>query len=205
MCVLCSLTYELDLHNMSLLFAFELLLLLLALPHLFCASNSTQTPLDRQAEALPQWKSSLNNWSNDGLDSWTKASNPCDWDGVACSNDVLPRGRDQGDDALVVFNISLVGFALVGTLDRLHFPNLAHLVYLDLSGNILQGSIPSSIGALAQLSHLDLCCSILRGSIPPSIGALSKLTHLDLSNNELNGSIPTSLGNRTKLTSIYLF
>ncbi|XP_044447996.1 receptor-like protein 53 [Triticum aestivum] len=131
--------------------------------------------------------------SNDRLDSWTKGSNPCDWDGVACSNNVLPRGRDQGDAALVVSNISLAGFAPVGMLDRLHFSDLPHLVYLDLSGNILQGSIPSNIGALAQLTHLDLCCSILRGSIPSSIGALSQLTHLDLSNNELNGSIPTSL------------
>jgi hypothetical protein len=48
-----------DLHAMSLLLALGQLLLLLALPHLYCASNSTQWPLDRQAEALLKWKSGL--------------------------------------------------------------------------------------------------------------------------------------------------
>jgi hypothetical protein len=48
-----------DLHTMSLLLALGQLLLLLALPHLYCASNSTQWPLDRQAEALLKWKSGL--------------------------------------------------------------------------------------------------------------------------------------------------
>ncbi|KAM3400065.1 hypothetical protein ACQJBY_005135 [Aegilops geniculata] len=189
---------------MSLLLALELLLLLLATPRLSCASNSTQTPLDRQAEALLQWKSSLNNWSNYCLDSWTKGSNPCDWAGIACSNAMLPRGHDQGDAALVVSSISLGVCRLNGRLDRLHFPDLPHLVYLDLSRNHLLGSIPSSICALPEITHLDLSNNGLNGSIPSSIGALAELTHLDLSNNYLSRSIPTCLGNCTKLTHLDL-
>jgi hypothetical protein len=161
---------------MSLLLALELLLLLLALAGLSCASNSTQATLDRQAEALLQWKASL---STGSLDSWRKGTNPCNWTGVTCSTPV-PRGRDQGDAALAVSKISLYDYSLNGSLDGLQFVELPHLVHLDLSSNFLWGSIPSTIGSLAELLFLDLSWNNLNGSIPRSIGNFKKLISLDI-------------------------
>jgi hypothetical protein len=99
---------------MSLPLALELLLLL-ALAGLSCASNSTQSTLDRQAEALLQWKASLTTGS---LDSWRKGTSPCNWTGVTCKT-VVPRGRDQGDSTLAVSEISLYNSGLNGSLDGL--------------------------------------------------------------------------------------
>ncbi|XBJ14362.1 hypothetical protein VPH35_006411 [Triticum aestivum] len=201
MCVLWSFTYELNLHNMSLLLALELLLFLLALPRLTSSSKSTHSSLDRQAEALLQWKSSLYNWDYD-LGSWRKETSPCSWMGVDCSNTV-PHGRDQGDAALVVSNILLAHCGLQGRLDSLHFADLSHLVYLNLSTNSLSGPIPSSIGALAKLTHLDLSNNGLNGSIPTFLD-LPNLVYLDLSGNALSGPIPASIGDCSKLTFLDL-
>ncbi|XBJ14350.1 hypothetical protein VPH35_006399 [Triticum aestivum] len=196
MCVLWSFTYELDLHNMSLLLALELLLLLLALPRLSCrsTSNSTHPSLDRQADALLRWKAGLYIREIYHLDSWTKGTSPCDyWTGVTCSNAVLPRGGDQGDAALVVSNISLVKFGLEGRLDRLHFEDLPHLVHLDFFYNNLRGPIPSSKGTVTKLEYLDLSRNYLHGFIPKSLD-LPLLVHLDLNYNNLLGLIPSSIG-----------
>lgn len=159
---------------MGLLLALELLLLLLALPRLFCASNFTQSPLDREAEALLQWRSSVGDgWPYD-LESWKKGTSPCNWTGVTCST-TMPHGRDQGDAVLVVSQISLKWYYIRGSLDGLRFEDLPHLVYLDLSYSILSGPIPSSIGALAGLSFLDLSKNYdLNGSIPPLTGNCTK-------------------------------
>uniref|UniRef100_A0ACD5TYS5 Uncharacterized protein n=1 Tax=Avena sativa TaxID=4498 RepID=A0ACD5TYS5_AVESA len=200
-CVCFGTSPTLDLHNMSLLLALELLLFLLALPRLCCASNSTQSTLDRQADALLRWRSSLDDGSND-LDSWRKGTSPCNWTGVTCSN-ARPRGRDQGDVSLVVSNISLALNGLQGRLDRLHFADLPYLVYLDLRLNFLSGQIPSSIGALAELAFLDMSDNDLDGSIPPSIG-LPHLTHLNLAWNALSSKIPSSLGALTEFSFLDL-
>uniref|UniRef100_M8CV88 Leucine-rich repeat-containing N-terminal plant-type domain-containing protein n=1 Tax=Aegilops tauschii TaxID=37682 RepID=M8CV88_AEGTA len=149
---------------MSLLLALELLLLLLALPRLTCASNSTHPSLYRQAKALLQWKSSLKGWSSE-LDSWTKGTNPCDWTGVGCSNAVLPRG----DAVLVVDNISLPSCHIQGRSDNLHFADLPYFVYLDLNFDFLMGPILSSIGVLPELAYLNLSSNGLNGSIPTSL------------------------------------
>ena len=172
MCVIWSFTYELDLHNMSLLLALELLLLLLALPRLSCrsTSNSTHPSLDRQAKALLRWKAGLYRRGIYRLDSWTKGTSPSNWTGVTCTNAMLPRRGDQGDAALVVSNISLVGFGLEGRLDRLHFAELPHLVHLDLFYNNLRGPFPSSMGTLTKLEYLDLSGNYLHGFIPTSLG-----------------------------------
>jgi hypothetical protein len=162
----------LDLHNMSLLLALALLLLfLLALPGLCCASNSTQSALDRQADALLRWRSSLQ--SSYDLDSWRKGTSPCNWSGVICSTTV--RGRPPGGSILAVSNISLWNRGLNGSLDRLQFAELPHLVHLDLRFNSLWGTIPSTIGGLAKLLFLDLSFNSLNGSIPQSIGNFRKL------------------------------
>ncbi|KAK4607817.1 hypothetical protein RGQ29_001577 [Quercus rubra] len=62
-----------------------------------------------------------------------------------------------------------------------------HSLYsLDLSYNMLQGSIPSSISRLVNLITLDLSSNNLQGFIPSSISRLVNLNSLDLSSNNLS-------------------
>ncbi|KAK4607799.1 hypothetical protein RGQ29_001567 [Quercus rubra] len=78
------------------------------------------------------------------------------------------------------------------------------LGYLDLSYNMLQGFIPSSISRPVNLTHLDLSSNNLQGSIPSSISRLVNLITLDLSSNNLQGSIPSSISRLVNLTDLSL-
>lgn len=75
---------------------------------------------------------------------------------------------------------------------------------LNLSGNNLNGIIPSEINDLSNLFELNLSNNKLSESIPTSIGNLNNLVYLYLSGNELIGSIPTSIGNLSNLSNLYL-
>ena len=78
------------------------------------------------------------------------------------------------------------------------------VITLDLSGNGLNGEIPSELGNLTNLAFLSLWDNQLSGEIPPELGNLTNLTALFLFSNQLNGSIPSELGNLTNLTALFL-
>ncbi|XVE92161.1 hypothetical protein REPUB_Repub01dG0073400 [Reevesia pubescens] len=75
--------------------------------------------------------------------------------------------------------------------------NIGHEMFesrnLDLSRNLLNGSIPPSINNMRNLSFLDLSSNYLSGRIPRQWRGLQHLTAVDLSKNNLSGSIPNSL------------
>ncbi|KAK4582830.1 hypothetical protein RGQ29_025844 [Quercus rubra] len=85
-------------------------------------------------------------------------------------------------------------------ISKLNFSSFLNLVRLDLSGNLLPGSISVEIGTLSKLTHLDLSQNSLTGKLPPSLGNLTRLVKFDISLNSINGSIPKELGNLTNLT-----
>ncbi|KAH0449957.1 hypothetical protein IEQ34_020649 [Dendrobium chrysotoxum] len=64
--------------------------------------------------------------------------------------------------------------------------------YLQLSGNLLSGEIPSSISQMDRLSILNIENNKLSGGLPPTIGNLP-LILLNVSNNQFSGSIPAEL------------
>ncbi len=68
---------------------------------------------------------------------------------------------------------------------------------LNLSDNLLSGSITSEIGNLNNLTYLDLSQNAI-GILPPELGNLSNLVHLNLSFNFI-GIIPPELGNLSNL------
>ncbi|GAB4848306.1 Brassinosteroid LRR receptor kinase [Ancistrocladus abbreviatus] len=78
------------------------------------------------------------------------------------------------------------------------------MIFLDLSYNMLEGSIPKELGSMYYLSILDLAHNHLSGSIPEELGSLKYVGVLDLSYNHLSGQIPTSLAGLTLLTEIDL-
>ncbi|KAL6330940.1 hypothetical protein AAG906_009368 [Vitis piasezkii] len=90
---------------------------------------------------------------------------------------------------------------IASTFHRLYFSSLE---ILNLSGNALQGYIPSSMGDMEWLGSLDLSNNNLSGQLPKHMmmGCIS-LEVLKLSNNSLHGTLPTK-SNLTWLSSLSL-
>ncbi|KAH9325377.1 hypothetical protein KI387_005555 [Taxus chinensis] len=73
------------------------------------------------------------------------------------------------------------------------------LDYLDLSDNLISGTIPDLVDGERRLKFLDLSNNALSGSIPWSILMLSSVRRLDLSGNRLEGKVPASIGRLREL------
>ncbi|XP_010112629.2 receptor-like protein EIX2 [Morus notabilis] len=71
--------------------------------------------------------------------------------------------------------------------------------FLDLSNNLLSGSLPDCWWNLKELGVLILESNELSGVIPGSIGLLYQIAHLNLRNNSFSGSLPSLLKNCTSL------
>nr|GEV36242.1 protein kinase-like domain-containing protein [Tanacetum cinerariifolium] len=82
----------------------------------------------------------------------------------------------------------------------LQLPSLTYV--LDLSQNILSGSIPSEIEDLKMLSELDLSYNNLSGTITSSLSECISLTLLNLSGNIFQGIIPSSLSSLRGLKAL---
>ena len=75
---------------------------------------------------------------------------------------------------------------------------------LDLAGNQLSGSIPSSLGRLTNLTVLQFNSNQLTGPVSSVLGQLMNLRELYLYANQLTGPIPSFLGQLTNLTDLWL-
>lgn len=64
---------------------------------------------------------------------------------------------------------------------------------LDLVGNNLAGSLPTSLAHLTHLESLGLSLNHLVGPIPEQLGALPNLADIDLLQNDLSGRFPKPL------------
>ncbi|KAG8383429.1 hypothetical protein BUALT_Bualt04G0012300 [Buddleja alternifolia] len=84
------------------------------------------------------------------------------------------------------------------------FNHNGSMIFLDLSYNKLEGSIPKELGSMFYLSILSLGHNDLSGPIPQELGGLKSVAILDLSYNRLNGSIPQSLTSLTLLGDVDL-
>ncbi|KAG0514566.1 hypothetical protein BDA96_10G203400, partial [Sorghum bicolor] len=82
--------------------------------------------------------------------------------------------------------------------------NCTNPMTMDLSTNIISGTIPSSIHHLHKLGVLKIGANQLDGSIPPSISNLSWLKTLDVHTNNLIGKIPEELGRLNNIQQIQL-
>lgn len=78
------------------------------------------------------------------------------------------------------------------------------MIFLDISHNMLSGSIPKEIGKMLYLYILNLGHNNLSGTIPEDLGSLKSLNILDLSSNSLDGTIPQTLTGLSLLMEIDL-
>ncbi|GKV47522.1 hypothetical protein SLEP1_g54420 [Rubroshorea leprosula] len=78
------------------------------------------------------------------------------------------------------------------------------MIFLDLSYNMLSGSIPKEIGTMPYLFVLNLGHNNFSGPIPEEIGNLRGLGILDLSYNKLEGIIPQSMTHLALLSEMNL-
>ena len=92
-----------------------------------------------------------------------------------------------------VTGINLPNNNLVGQLPLSRLDQLAHLRYLNVSGNQFSGTIPEELGDLTQLEYLVLSHNKLAGTIPRELADQAPLKVLDISGNQLAGEIPTEL------------
>ncbi|KAH9541771.1 hypothetical protein CY35_14G083200 [Sphagnum magellanicum] len=102
------------------------------------------------------------------------------WEGVTCNLAVDKSG-------LIITNINISGQGLQGFISD-QITLLTHLTTLNLSNNMLGGSIPAGLG-LNSLTSVDLSGNLLTGNIPASLGS-QQLQQLLLSNNQLSGQVP---------------
>ena len=171
------------------------------------ASLSVNVEAKAEANALLNWKASLQNETQSHLSSWTlhpnnatnsssnqnKSSIPCSWYGISCNQ------------AGSVIRLNLTNLGLKGTLHEFSFSSLPNLTFVDLSINELFGTIPVEISNLSKLIYLDLSFNNLSGEIPPQIGLLTNLEVLHLVENQLNGLIPWEIGQLRSLIELLLY
>ncbi|KAJ8447637.1 hypothetical protein Cgig2_031691 [Carnegiea gigantea] len=76
------------------------------------------------------------------------------------------------------------------------------LTTIDVSSNMFEGDIPTSVGDLEGLRWLNFSHNNFANQIPPTIGNIRVLESLDLSCNNLSGKIPQEIA---KLTYLEVF
>nr|GMC87046.1 receptor-like protein 12 [Ipomoea batatas] len=95
------------------------------------------------------------------------------------------------------YSFSISQNTFTGTLVPLC--KLHNLIFMDLSYNNFQCSIPNCLGNLTSLASLSLRDNSFTGSIPNCLGNLTSLTSLSLSDNRFTGSIPNTIGSLCRL------
>ena len=216
---------------MAVFFSKEVLSLvtLVVLAMLHSSFDVTSLSVNEEADALLNWKATLQNETQPPLPSWTlpnyatnssnnqnTSSVPCSWFGISCNqagsvirlnpSNIALKGTLHGFSFSSLPSLTILDLnmnELFGTVS-MEISNLSKLIHLDLSSNKLSGEISQQIGLLTNLEVLDLANNQLNGSIPPEIDRLKSLNELSLYANHLHGCIPTSLGNLSNLVYLIL-
>lgn len=150
----------------------------------------------------------LPNWVSTGGDPCGEA-----WQGVQCdpTNNIISiklvaanLGGGLSDNLGSFSSMTLLDLSnnLIGGSIPTSLP--VTIVNFYLSGNNFTGSIPSSLSTLTVLSALKLNNNHLSGEIPDAFQSLSAVTSIDLSSNNLSGELPVSMESLSAIASLHL-
>lgn len=127
---------------------------------------------------------------------------PLNWYGVSCNSGDVTSIDLNGLGLLGNFsfpvivglrmlqNLSISNNQFAGTLSKI--ASFKSLKYLDVSGNMFRGSLPSGIENLRNLEFVNLSGNNnLGGLIPSGFRNLDKLKYLDLQGNSFSGEVMT--------------
>ena len=93
---------------------------------------------------------------------------------------------------------------LSGTLSTT-IGNLLRLEDLFLDSNFISGTLPTEVGRLQSLSsRFSLWENSLAGTIPTEVGHLTGVNVLDVGANSMSGTIPSEVGNLSSLRLAFL-
>ncbi|XP_073004272.1 probable LRR receptor-like serine/threonine-protein kinase At4g37250 [Typha latifolia] len=190
-----------------------LLLLLLPFPIL---------GLNQDGLLLLSFKYSILSDPLSALANWNYAdSSPCSWNGVVCMGfpvatpsititTITTTTTDNNGGSSVwfptesrVISLVLPNAKLLGSIA----PELGlveHLRHIDLSGNVLNGTIPGTLFNASELRVLSLADNEISGEFPELAGPTGSLQVLNLSDNALTGRLPANLTLLPNLTVVSL-
>ncbi|CAH9071444.1 unnamed protein product [Cuscuta epithymum] len=153
-------------------------------------------------------------WGSPPLPGWGVDQDPCNgkWQGVICEDTSIASITINSANLRGELGDKLGAFSSIKTIDLSNnliggsIPSSlpVTLQNLFLSDNQFTGSIPESLSSLTQLSAMSLNENHLTGDIPDAFQGLTALVNLDLSTNNLSGRLPPSLGNTSALTTLHL-
>lgn len=188
---------------------------------LFCyAFQSSAAPVPspqvqhcNETQALLDFKKAVN---GSGILNWPAGSHYCNWEGVECSGvDKNNKSMEENSDSgMSVTKLKLQEKGLKGFISD-SLGCLYNLKEVNLSYNLLSGSVPAELFQLQHIETLDLSFNNLSGTIPivkgfqsiqsfnissnlfsgelPGFGMASNLTALIVYNNSFTGHIPTNI------------
>ena len=167
-------------------------ILVWSLPDTFGQSSGTLSDIS----CLKSIRDSLEDPLNHIATSWTFNSTTedsfCRYVGVICGYTFENRVR-----GVKLANMGLKGKFPSGLVD------CSELISLDLSGNVISGSIPHDINEiLPNLEVLELSNNNLSGEIPSSMGDCFTLKVAKLNNNRLSGQIPQQLSENLEVLEL---
>ncbi|KAF4365650.1 hypothetical protein F8388_007483 [Cannabis sativa] len=102
-----------------------------------------------------------------------------------------------------ITKLKVSGLNVIGPIPE-ELWTLTFLSYLDLSSNLLTGSISPLIGNLTNIQYLSLGINALSGEVPKELGQLTELIILTFSLNNFSGPLPPELGNLNKLEQLLI-
>ena len=164
----------------------------------FCDSNPANCVQEDVSNLISFYNATNGaNWTNKSGWEAGAAGNNCDPCGLICGNDVW-YGLTCNLNGRVM-EINLPGNNLTGSLPST-LQDINFLTLLNLQNNEIGGNLPSYLGE-EYIINLNLSNNNFQNNIPSSY---SSLTYLALNHNQLTGSIPNSFGTSTTLDYIFL-
>jgi hypothetical protein len=130
-----------------------------------------------------------NNWKN----KWDRSKPVSQWYGIEMDGDK-------------VISLNLANNNLVGTIPDIIPPSnsiLSDLTYLNLSGNLIGGALPKTLGNLTKLQYLDVSKNNLQGEVIGELGNLRALKTLLLSFNNFS-TIHPNIGTLAALENLFV-